>query len=262
MSPAGAPSSPATAPRSAVRSPLARWLAATCAIVMCLGFLALGTWQVYRLQWKLALIERVEQRVHAPAVDAPPPSAWPAISKETDEYRHVRLRGAYLEGADALVQATTNLGSGFWLLTPFCTVDGATVLVNRGYVAPARARPQRGSPATCVAGASPATTVTGLLRLPEPGGGYLRNNDPAADRWFSRDVAAIAASRKLGPVAPWFVDREADAAADVGDAPVGGLTVVTFTNSHLVYALTWYALAIGAAAGLWLLLRGKAGAPK
>jgi surfeit locus 1 family protein len=107
-----------------------------------------------------------------------------------------------------------------------------------------------------------------LLRLPETGGGYLRNNDPAADRWFSRDVAAIAGERKLGPVAPFFIDREADgdaaaaAAGDGADAPVGGLTVLSFTNSHLVYALTWYALAIGAAVGLWLLLRGKPGSSR
>ena len=40
--------------------------------------------------------------------------------------------------------------------------------------------------------------MTGLLRMSEPGGAFLRSNDPAADRWFSRDVAAIAASRGLG----------------------------------------------------------------
>ena len=263
MSSAGAPISPPPAPRSAVRSPLARWLAATCAILMCLGFLALGTWQLYRLQWKLALIERVEQRVHAPAVDAPAQAQWPAVSREQDEYRHVRVRGSYLQGADALVQATTALGSGFWLISPFCTVDGAIVMINRGFVAPSRAKPQRGNPGQCIAG-NASTSVTGLLRLPETGGGYLRNNDPAADRWFSRDVAAIANTRKLGPVAPFFIDREADA-ADSGDgtqAPVGGLTVLSFTNSHLVYALTWYALAIGAAVALWLLLRGKPGSPR
>ncbi len=33
--------------------------------------LALGTWQVKRLSWKLDLIERVEARVHAEPTDAP-----------------------------------------------------------------------------------------------------------------------------------------------------------------------------------------------
>jgi surfeit locus 1 family protein len=60
-------------------------------------------------------------------------------------------------------------------------------------------------------------------------------------------------------VAPFFIDREKDAAAadtaNVSNEAVGGLTIVSFPNSHLVYALTWFALAIGAAGGAWLLLR-------
>jgi surfeit locus 1 family protein len=240
---------------------MARWLAAACAIVMCLGFLALGTWQLYRLEWKLALIERVEQRVHAAPVAAPGVAAWPKVSKDADEYRHVVLRGHYLNGHDALVQATTVHGSGFWLLTPFCTADGAIVMVNRGFVPPAWPKPQLAGSPDCKP--APATdSVTGLLRLPEVGGGYLRDNDPQADRWYSRDVAAIAAARKLGPVAPFFIDREADQVPAAANQPIGGLTVVSFTNNHLVYALTWYALALGAGFGLWLLLRSGKTAEK
>ena len=37
-------------------------------------------------------------------------------------------------------------------------------------------------------------TIEGLLRFTEPGGGFLRDNDPASGRWYSRDVAAIASS--------------------------------------------------------------------
>ncbi|WP_426112848.1 SURF1 family protein [Massilia sp. PWRC2] len=271
MHPAGAVS----APRSTVRSPMVRWLAATFAIIVCLGFCALGTWQFLRLQWKLDLIERVGQRVHAPAVAAPPPSAWAQVSKAADEYRHVSVQGHYLVGADALVQANTDYGSGFWLMTPFCTTEGAIVLVNQGFVAPSRPRPLRAPvPASpCLPGATPVTTVVGLLRLPEVGGGYLRHNDPAGERWYSRDVAAIASARQLPPVAPYFIDREASPAelAEIADAvrvaqmtesgtratdhPVGGLTVLAFNNNHLVYALTWFALALMSAGGIWLLLR-------
>jgi surfeit locus 1 family protein len=88
--------------------------------------------------------------------------------------------------------------------------------------------------------------VTGLLRLTEPKGGFLRANDPAADRWYSRDVEAMAAARGLTDTAPYFID--ADATPNPGGLPVGGLTVVAFRNSHLVYALTWFALALMLAA--------------
>jgi surfeit locus 1 family protein len=79
------------------------------------------------------------------------------------------------------------------------------------------------------------------MRVSEPHGGFLRTNEPAADRWFSRDVPAIARARGLGVVAPFFVD--ADATPNRGGYPIGGLTVVQFRNSHLIYALTWFALA-------------------
>ncbi|WP_304439400.1 SURF1 family cytochrome oxidase biogenesis protein, partial [Acidovorax sp. SD340] len=41
---------------------------AVVGIALFLGFIALGTWQVQRRAWKLALIERVDQRVHAAPV--------------------------------------------------------------------------------------------------------------------------------------------------------------------------------------------------
>ena len=103
-------------------------------------------------------------------------------------------------------------------------------------------------------------SVTGLLRISEPGGGFLRSNDAAADRWYSRDVVAIASARGLGEVAPYFVD--ADAAAEPGPLPQGGMTQVSFRNTHLVYALTWFCLALmSAGAAIFLIRRGGEEAP-
>ena len=44
-------------------------------------------------------------------------------------------------------------------------------------------------------------------------------------------------------MAPFFVDAGADTPCATPDGPVGGLTVLRFSNNHLVYALTWFALA-------------------
>lgn len=215
-------------------------------------FVALGSWQVQRLGWKHTLIARVDARVHAAPVAAPALPRWPAISREGDEYLRVALDGRFLHDKEALVQASTERGAGFWVLTPLQRADGTFVLVNRGFVPPDRRDPARRSPA-------PAgdVHVQGLLRITEPGGGFLRHNDPAADRWYSRDVAAIAADRGLPAdrVAPYFVDAQA-APGDPADAsPVPGLTVIRFTDNHLVYAITWYGLALMAAAAGWYVRR-------
>ena len=244
-----------TLQRSAKKRRALHWGWALMALVLFAGFATLGTWQVQRRSWKLDLIERVNQRVAAPAADAPGRRDWSRISAANDEYRHVRLAGRFIVGRDVRVQAVTTLGSGFWLLSPLQLTDGSVVLVNRGFVPPQWVPPSSGKAASGTPQAD--VIVTGLLRLSEPGGGFLRANDPAADRWFSRDVAAISQARGLRGAAPYFVDAGAAPAGTPADpsAPVGGLTVISFHNSHLVYALTWYALALmvaGAAVGVAL----------
>jgi len=257
-------------------------------------FVSLGTWQVKRRAWKLDLIARVEQRVHAPAVPAPGPAQWPNVTAAADEYRHVTATGTFLDSSQTLVQAVTDLGAGYWVLTPLRQADGSVVLINRGFV-PADDRGRVRS------GASPPASVTGLLRVTEPGGAFLRHNNPAANQWYSRDVQAIAAARGLSQVAPYFIDAEANrtdgniappasppigaeasahngnaptaaetpvhdgnaptaagpGSAGTGDtvAPTPGLTVIHFHNSHLVYAITWYTLALMTAIAIPLGMR-------
>ncbi len=166
-------------------------------------------------------------------------------------YRRVRVTGVFLHDRETLVQAVTELGPGSWVITPFRMPDGAVVLVNRGFVAPDRRDPA----ARRVGETAGETTVTGLLRVTEPGGTLLRSNDASSDRWYSRDVAAIAAARGLTDVAPYFID--ADATLNAHDLPVGGLTVIAFQNNHLVYAITWYALALMLAGGIAFVIRDE-----
>ena len=249
-----APHTGASAP-TVTRRPRSR----AAAFVIALGgallfatFISLGTWQIERRAWKHDLIARVDQRVHAAPVVAPGPSDWPRVDAASDEYRRVMLTGRFLHDRETLVQAVTTHGSGFWVLTPLQRADGAgTVLVNRGFVPPELA-PRAARQATEPTG---EVSVVGLLRMTEPGGAFLRSNDPAADRWFSRDVAAIASARHIdGPVAPYFVDAAAAPAPAAGE-PVGGLTVIAFKDNHLVYALTWYALAAMVVFGAWRVVR-------
>ena len=232
------------------------WLLTAAVVAVVAVFFSLGIWQLQRLQWKHALIARVAQRVHAVPVPAPGPDRWKQVNAATDEYRHVRLDGHFLYKQSTLVQAVTELGSGSWLLTPLVRADGTVVLVNRGFVAipaiSARQRPVADNLPGVPAG-TPAA-VTGLLRMPEPNGAFLRYNDAAAGHWFSRDVQAIATAQGLHDVAPYFIDADAAADNPVG-APIGGLTVIAFSDNHLVYALTWFVMALMAAGALVWIVR-------
>jgi surfeit locus 1 family protein len=240
----------------------ARLVFAVLLVCVFAGFAALGTWQVQRLQWKTDLIERVNSRVHAAPVAAPSREHWSTVSRESDEYRHVQVSGAFLHDRSTLVFASTELGTGYWVLTPLRTADNTLILVNRGFVTPKQARTMASRERHSVQ-AQQAFQFSGLLRLSEPGGGYLRRNDALAGRWYSRDVQAIAQANSLSldDVAPYFIDMDAAASGAPGTpdqsspevTPVAGLTVIQFHNNHLAYALTWYALALmTAGVGVWL----------
>ena len=228
----------------------------TTVLCVCVSaFVALGIWQVQRRAEKLALIAAVDARLRLPPASAPGPAAWSGITAASDAYRRVSVHGEFLHDRETLVQAATADGPGNWVMTPLRTDAGWLVLVNRGFVPPEdqdRRLRQAGEPEGRV-------EIVGLLRLPEPGGGFLHANDPAGNRWHSRDVAAIGDARQLHPLAPYFIDA---AAGPVGaHQPVGGLTTVTFPNNHLQYALTWFALAGLAAAGLVRVMRRGAARP-
>ncbi|WP_440223973.1 SURF1 family protein [Dokdonella sp. MW10] len=235
----------------AARAARPRTLAAIGAVLLVLfgGFLALGTWQLQRMGWKHALITRVESRIHAEPVAAPARAAWTGVTREGHEYLRVRAEGVYLADADTRVQAVTELGAGFWVMTPLRREDGDVVLVNRGFV-----------PLGATASAAPAgrIEVSGLLRIDEPGGAFLRHNDPAGGRWYSRDVQAIAQARGLPATAPFFVDADRGATA-AGTWPRGGMTVVRFRDPHLTYALTWFALAMLVALAGWRVVTRERG---
>lgn len=225
----------------------ARGLLTAALVFVALIFSALGSWQVQRLFWKLDLIERVEARIHAEAAPAPSQADWGSITAQNDEYSRVRATGVFDHGKAVLVQAVTARGAGFWVVTPLKRDDGSTILINRGFV-PSDRR-------ATFSHASGTVEVTGLLRMTEPGGGFLRSNDPGNDRWFSRDVAAITAAKALSDVAPYFID--ADATPNLDGLPVGGMTVVRFANSHLVYALTWFAMAVMSAGAAYAVYRQR-----
>lgn len=223
---------------SATRAPRRAGALAAFAILLAVaftGFIALGVWQVQRMAWKHDLIARVDARVHAQPVPAPARAQWPAVSDADDAYRRVSVTGRFVPGMEVRTQAVTELGAGAWLVAPLLTESGDYVLINRGFV-----------PAGKAAADAPTGTVAvqGLLRTSEPAGGFLRRNDPAHGRWYSRDVAAIARAHGLPAerVAPFFIDAARDPASD--GWPRGGMTVVKFRDSHLSYALTWFGMAL------------------
>ena len=221
-----------TRAEAAPKRPL--WIDVTILILAAVVFvtmLSLGTWQVKRLSWKVDLIETVEARAFGDPVNAP----TGAVSESDHAYLRVTTEdGVFMHELSQRVKALTELGPGSWLMTPLQT-DTRIIWINRGFV-------PSGSEAQSWTAPSGPLRVTGLLRITEPDGTLLEANDPDAGRWFSRDVIALSDHLGLGRTAAYFIDAEHLGREDAW--PRGGLTQVQFRNSHLSYALTWYAMAV------------------
>lgn len=208
----------------------------------------LGVWQLERLAWKEGLIATVAARVNAPPQPAPAEPDWRSVNYDADEYRHVTVSGRLHHDQEVQVYALVDTaadgsgGPGYWVLTPLVQPDGATIIINRGFVPL-----DRKAPSTRAEGqVEGPVTVTGLLRMPEQEGLFTPENDPAKGAWYTRDPDAVAAAKGILRVAPFIID--ADAAPNPGGLPIGGLTRLTFPNRHLEYALTWFGLAATLAA--------------
>ena len=203
-----------------------------------LVLLALGTWQVERLQWKERLIAERHAAVNSPAIELPRSAA----AARSLDYRHVRASGTFLNDRELYLGATSAEGRpGYHIVTPLRLADAAVLLVDRGFV-PAEKR----APETRAAGEIDGpTTVSGLLRLPLDRKPYwfLPENSAERNYWFYVDPPAMAKAAHLDAVLPFYID--ADATPNPGGLPVGGQTRLDLPNDHLQYAITWYALAAG-----------------
>jgi surfeit locus 1 family protein len=209
----------------------------TVACVLLFGLLiALGVWQLQRLQWKLALIASVERNL-----TAPPLTLAQALSMGTDgaQYHRVALDGRFENDKESYVFATDASGApAYHVIVPFVTTRG-TLLVDRGIVPPwlrARAARRAGE----IGGNA---RIVGVWRVPDPPGLFTPAPDLANRTWYARDLAGIARADRATLAAPAVV--EADSTANPGGWPKGGQTQVQFRNEHLQYAITWFALAAG-----------------
>ncbi len=185
----------------------------------------LGTWQVKRLAWKQDLIAQIEARAFAAPVPAPTGAA-PA-------YLNVTITGRFDHSQSLRIKAVTEIGAGFWIMAPL-TADTQTVWVNLGFV------PTELNVSNWVLPEGPHI-LTGLARLPIANGTWLEKNDPSTGRWFSPDLEAMSAHMGINTNTHYYIDA-ARADSDVS-FPRAGLTKLTLRNTHLSYALTWYAMA-------------------
>ena len=191
-------------------------------IVTCV-FIALGTWQLQRLEWKTNLLAKIEARVSATPIALP--STPDPIA---DKYLRVTVTGD-ISTQELHVLTSTNGTPGFKIIAVMDLPDGRRILVDRGFVAGANKNASRNGG---------ITNATGALLWPIETDKYTPAPDREDNLWFARDVELMSAELNTAPIL--LSITASDNNENVTPQPVQ----INIHNRHLEYVLTWYGFAI------------------
>jgi cytochrome oxidase assembly protein ShyY1 len=196
------------------------------ALLPCL--LALGVWQWHRADEKRLVQQQyaeLQQRAPVDAALLPNPPA---------NYTRVMLQGHYDNSRNWLLDNRVLNGRvGFEVLTPFVSVHGSVVLVNRGWII--------GDPARRVLPAIPSidgqVTLSGHVYRPEIKA-QIGGEQTAA---WPRVIEQIDFAQIDNMLPPWTLRLDATATGALQpEWPV----VTGSPEKHVAYAVQWFAMAM------------------
>jgi surfeit locus 1 family protein len=215
-------------------------VAAVCAFAVLIG---LGWWQLERLAWKEALLQRFDAAVDAASAGLDEALAAQRAGGDI-AFNPVHFRASPLSG-DELHLYWAVRGEAGWRIVAAVTTDaGAVVLLDRGFV-PEATRNAARPPLEA------HTRFIGRVQLPETQKLFTPDNEPGRNLWYWRDLDAMAGALDVDPAAlvPFYVLLESPAPA--GGWPRPEAVPERPRNPHLGYALTWFGLA-AALAGVYI----------
>ena len=187
-------------------------------------FCTLGTWQLYRLQWKQDLIKQISE-----GLNSTPIKYSQNIEKN---YQKVVLTGKYNFKNQIYLYSLNDKGQpGFDVITPFETVDKENVLINRGWI---KKEFKNSLDINTL-----SKNIQGMLRQANRKNIFTPDNDINENIWFSinlEDVKKIT-DKKFNKFIVYLEDQNIN-------IPKPKKITVDVPNNHLKYAITWYSISI------------------
>jgi surfeit locus 1 family protein len=161
----------------------------------------LGSWQLYRREWKLDLIAKHKEHIDKEA------SNVPLIYTDDMQFRRVKAHGTFLYDKEIKVGPRTRNDQeksgggvftgpsqvGYYLFTPFLMKDRERpILVNRGWISKQNAHQ--------VDQSNKDRDIEGVLRSGEPSNFFAIPNQPTKNQWFSINVEEMAKHANASPL--------------------------------------------------------------
>ena len=190
-------------------------------------FCALGTWQLYRLQWKLELISEITF-----GLDSSPIEYSNSIKKN---YQRVSTKGKFNFDKQIYLYSLNDNGKpGYDVITPFRTNKNENVLVNRGWIK----KELKNNP-IINKNIEDEQKIIGLLRKIYKPNIFKPDNDLKNNIWFSINLEdlKVNSGERFNEFVIFLEDNQAK-------TPIPRKISIDVPNNHLKYAITWYAISI------------------
>tara|TARA_B100000963_G_scaffold361595_1_gene398014 strand:+ start:5277 stop:5888 length:612 start_codon:yes stop_codon:yes gene_type:complete len=188
-------------------------------------FCTLGTWQLYRLQWKLNLIQEVKNGLNSAPV---------YYSKnKIKNYQRVKFGGIFDFDKQIYLYNLNSRGApGYDVITPLKTQSNEILLVNRGWID----RDQRkNKKINSVKGGN----YEGIFKEITPPNPFKPDNDLEKNIWYSLNLNDLEnfTGYSLSNFVLFLQNKQnqlIETKNVSSDLP----------NNHLKYAITWYSVAL------------------
>jgi surfeit locus 1 family protein len=200
-----------------------KFLFSVFVIFFILVFIALGSWQIFRLNWKNNLILEIENSLKNPPVEL-------AKSKK-ENYLKIKTSGSIdLAKQIYLYNLNDNGTPGFEVINPIL-IDNENYLINRGWIPFEKKNSQE-------INFFDENNIIGTLKLQGRKNIFKPDNDIGENYWFSLNREDILK----------FTGKEFSKYIIYLDGnyqlPKPKKITANISNNHKKYAITWFSLAI------------------
>ena len=188
-------------------------------------FCSLGTWQVYRLQWKLDLISEIKNGLNSE----------PVFYSNVDviNYQKVKFNGIFNFEKQIYLYSLNSKGTpGYDIITPIKINSNEILLVNRGWIK----KDLKGNKSINNIKSNSFEGIIKKISKPNP---FKPENDIKNNIWYSLKLEDLEnfTGYKLNNFVLFLQNNQNNLVKNKVVSP-------DLPNNHLKYAITWYSVAL------------------
>jgi surfeit locus 1 family protein len=186
-------------------------------------FIALGSWQLVRLDWKNELLNKIDISLKKEPVDL--------MTNIPEDYLKIKTSGIIDFDKQIYLYSLNEKGApGFNVINPI-TINNKNFLLNRGWIPFDKKNTEE-------INIFDHKTILGTLKKQSKASRFKPVNDINANYWFTldRDDIFEYTSKNFSPFVIYLNNNL--------ELPKPKIITVNISNSHKKYAITWFSLAL------------------